>query len=97
MATRTAIVRPGQTFPDLAVQHCGNVAAWVEIANLNGFGMTEELAPGSVLKLPDPSDKRVVASFKANGLRPAAGDVGNFIGFTEGIGFWAIGVDFEVQ
>lgn len=97
MATRTAIVRPGQTLPDLAIQYCGTVEAWPEIARMNGLGMTAETAPGAVLSLPGATDKRVQAYFKNGKYVPAAGDVANYIGFTEGIGFWAIGVDFEVQ
>lgn len=93
---RMTTVKPGQTLPDIAVQHCGHLSAWAGIAALNGLGLTDALAAGQVLKLPDIADKRVVAYLKAGGHEPAAGAVQAFV-VLEGIGYWAIEEDFEVQ
>lgn len=93
---RTATVKPGQALPDIAIQHCGHLGAWAGIAALNGLGLTDALAAGQVLQLPDQTDKRVVAYLKSGGHEPAAGEVQTFI-VLEGIGYWAIEDDFIVQ
>ena len=94
--TRTATVKPGQTLPDLAIQWCGKADAWAGIARLNNLGMTAALAPGAVLLLPDVSDKRVRQYFQEGGYEPGVGEVTDWT-VLEGIGYWAISIDFEMQ
>ena len=89
-----ATVMPGQTLPDLAVQHCGSLSAWPQLAALNGISLTDEVQAGQVLTLPDAVDKRAVAIFKSGGYVPATGAL---VVTGEGIGYWIIETDFIAQ
>jgi LysM repeat protein len=89
-----ATVKPGQTLADIAIEHCGGLSAWSELASLNGLPMTALLNPGQVLALPNPSDKRTVAFFKNGRYSPAAGQI---VPYGDGIGWWIIEQDFIVQ
>lgn len=89
-----ATVKPGQTLPDIAVQYCGGVSSWAELASLNGLPMTAGLTAGQVLALPEPSDKRTAAFFKGGGYFPAAGQI---VPYGDGIGWWVLENDFIVQ
>ncbi len=66
-------VKDGQTLADVAVQECGTWEAAVEIALENGVSLTEDVAAGTSLQLPDGvKENRVVASYcKAHGVSPA--------------------------
>ncbi len=89
---RTAQVRPGQTLPDMAIEHCGHISGWAEIARLNGLDMTAGLTAGQLLKLPEVQGKRVVKILCEGGWHPAAG----FSPVLEGIDFWGIEYDFVI-
>ena len=86
-----AKVKAGQTVIDIAVQYLGSQEAAFELAALNDISITEVLASGSELELPDPTDKRVVAFFEEGQYFPA---VGSNLG--QGVGFWAIGTTNKV-
>jgi hypothetical protein len=89
-----AIVHPGQSLLDISVQHLGSEEAVFALASLNGLSVTDELTVGDELELPAVIDKRVAAFFTAGGYRPA---VGADVGILQGIGYWAIFLDFEVD
>lgn len=89
-----AIVKPGQTLADMAIQYCGSLSALPSLATLNGLSVTGALTPGQSLLLPDPVDKRVVAVFESGGYCPA---VGQLVPYGEGIGWWFIENDFIVS
>ena len=89
-----ATVKPGQTLADIAIQYCGGIGAWPELATLNGLAMTASLSGGQVLKLPAPVDKRTVAVFKTGEYFPAAGQI---VPYGDGIGWWIIQNDLIVQ
>lgn len=93
MAIRTITVASGQTLPDIAVQHCGDVAAWSEIAQLNSLGLTAEITSGQSLIVPDVYNKRNEQFIRVGGYRPAVGPYT----VLEGIDYWAIGYDFIVS
>lgn len=87
-------VAPGQTLADIAIQHCGSLSAWPDLARLNGLGLTEDIEAGQMLMLPAAYDKRTVAFFKSGGFVPAVGVV---VVTGEGIGYWFIESDLIVQ
>lgn len=90
---QTAQVRPGQTLPDIAIEHCGHISSWAEIARLNGLDMTAGLTAGQVLKLPEVAQKRVVKILFEGGWHPAAGSTA----VLEGIDYWGIAYDFIIS
>ncbi|MBV6442761.1 MAG: hypothetical protein EPGJADBJ_04485 [Saprospiraceae bacterium] len=93
---RTAVVKAGQTLPDIAVQYCGNMSAFPAIAALNGLNLTDEIVAGATLKLPPVVDKRA-AYILSGGYFPAAGRTLTQIGGLEGVDYWGIEFDFIVQ
>lgn len=89
-----AIVQPGQSLADIAVQHLGSFDKIAELAVLNGLALTGSLQPGQALTLPTVADKRIVAFFKQGNYVPASGQV---ITTGEGISFMGIEFDFIVS
>jgi len=85
-----------QTLFDIAMQCLGNVERVYEIALLNGFGITDEIDPGTRIFLPEISneDKAVANVFTKSGLRPTSKDLGALPG---GIGYMQIGTSFKVR
>lgn len=63
----------GQTLFDIAIQCCGSVEAAFDIAALNDIGVTSCPAVGSVVTVPDRTNKKVADYFGRNGIRPATG------------------------
>lgn len=86
-----------QTIPDLAIQELGDAERAVEIAEMNGLSLTDELEAGQVLMLPDYDIQKrdVVQLFSDRALAPATGD--EDVTIDEGIDFWVIEKDFIVQ
>jgi hypothetical protein len=91
---RKAIVQPSQTLADIAIQHCGKLEAWSDIARLNGLQLTDAIFAGQVLILPDVIvDKRVFTFLKEGGHAPAVTGVN----ILEGIDYDGIEYDFVVM
>ncbi|RMF03586.1 MAG: LysM domain-containing protein [Bacteroidetes bacterium] len=91
MASTT--VKVGQTLEDIAIQHLGSAEAAFSLAVVNDLEYTEQLLPGMVLILQEVYDKRVQRVYNQQGWKPA-----NAVTLLEeGIDFWGIEVDFEVQ
>lgn len=87
-----------QTIVDLAAQELGSVEAAFLLAVKNDLSLSDVLAPGQVLNLSDVQDQTLVNYLKQKNIKPATGlsdDETQVI--NEGIGYWAIGVDFIVS
>lgn len=86
-----------QTIIDIAVQELGDAERAVEIAALNGLGITDELTAGQVLQVPDYDASKVntVQLFMNKALAPASVD--DAMTIDEGIDYWALEMDFEVM
>lgn len=69
---RTISVVQGQTVYDVALQHCGNQSAAIEVALLNGIDVTADLANGTTLQVPAVVDKRVVSYYTSNKIVSAS-------------------------
>ncbi len=63
-------VQARQSIWDVAVQHCGSAEAAFDIAALNGELPTSPVSEGSTLKVPDPTNKRVVKYYTENNIVP---------------------------
>ncbi|WP_010664942.1 hypothetical protein [Marinilabilia salmonicolor] len=91
----------GQSLFDIAIQKLGSAEAALELAVLNGLSLTDELTTGETLQLPGVVNKAVAGYFKGKNIIPATGaaagddESGELV--KEGIGYWAIGVDFVVS
>lgn len=94
----TAIIQQGQCLMDMAVQHCGDPTGLFAIARLNEISMTKELAIGTEIKIPDAENEEIKQWFLDTGHivatdNPMPGEPARL----EGIGYWTIGLDFEVS
>lgn len=96
-----ATVTQRQSVFDVAMQHCGSFEAAFDIAVLNNIGLTDDLAAGESLALPEPTDSAVITTFAVNRQLPATGctqdEILDVIGQGEGIEFWIVESDFIVQ
>ena len=91
-----------QTLLDIAIRHCGSIDAVIDIAVLNNVSITDDLAPGLILEIPnnDYGAQEVINYFDINQLQPATALTEEQKALTEGksgIGFWEIGNNFIVQ
>lgn len=97
---RSINIGEGQTLIDVAMQHLGDASRVFEIMELNELGLTDEPAPGTTLLIPDVAVDRqyVVDAFAKKGLVPASTELETAEETDEeGIDYWAIEDDFEVQ
>lgn len=92
-------VQPRQTLLDIAMQYLGDATRVVELANLNGIGITDTLTTGQQLQIPAPAINAVVSTIitvlARLGLAPASGDYTTQL--PSGIGYWFIQQDFIVS
>jgi len=91
-----------QSLFDIAVQTTGNAVNALEIAKANSLTPSDELVAGAELEIPSNliSDEDIFHYYKANGILPASAlttnNINDLVG-CEGIGCWAIGIDFKVS
>lgn len=91
-----------QSLFDLSVQLTGVAFNALEIALVNNINPTDQLVPGQDYEVPAAvvSDEDVLRYYQANSLFPASSltteVIQDIIG-CEGIGCWAIGIDFKVS
>ena len=93
-------VLPLQSLLDIAIQHTGAVENTFAMAVANGLSLTDDLPAGTEIKLPDSvnKDSDVLNYYSAKRLQPAtAVTLLPEAERLEGIGYWAISVDFKVS
>ena len=91
-----------QSVFDIALQYHGTVNTVFDIANYNDIGLDTILTDGQELYIEeidnvDVQDKNinVVTYYSRNGIKPATGvSAGSTTG--TGIGYWTVGLDYEV-
>jgi hypothetical protein len=95
------VVLDGQSFFDLATIYCGSPELAYEFAELNQMPVTAELEAGKVIKKPIVKNKRVAAYYSEKALQPATNvtviNGGGELPIDEGIGYWAIEIDFIIS
>lgn len=96
--SKMAVVDHNQSLFDFALQYCGDVSQVFEIAILNNLSITEDLVPGTLIKLPVATNPGLVKFFLDKNIVPASGmsKADNEHHLT-GIDYWAIGIDFIVS
>jgi len=63
-----------QSMLDIAIMVSGSAEAAYNIALENGISITDDLTPGQVLVFEgNPTNRRVVEYYAANGIKPATG------------------------
>src|SRR5665213_883962 len=90
----------GQTISDIAVQELGAAERSMEVADLNGLSLSDDLTSINTLLVPDydTSKVNIVNLFSDPANAPASNDVsGNTAAELEGIGYWYLENDFVVQ
>lgn len=87
-----------QTLADLSVQATGDLNKWFDCALLAGLGITDEIAAGQIIELPEAEGSKGALSIRlqANDNRPATGDLLE-IPVPTGIDYMQIGNDFIVR
>ena len=60
---KSVTVLNGQTIFDIAVSECGSIESAYEIAMMNGINVFSDIETGTVLKVPDASDKQLAKTF----------------------------------
>ena len=96
----TTIILHNHSLLDLAVQHTGAVENTFALAVVNGLSLTDDLPAGAEIKLPDSvnKDSDVLNYYTAKRLQPATAVIMlPEEERLEGIGYWAISVDFKVS
>jgi len=93
------LVADNQSLFDVAIQRMGSAEAALTIALLNNLSITDTLEAGRSISAP-LSGNMIVEYYKNKGIVPGTSvtdesDGGGLI--LEGIGYWAIGVDFVVS
>lgn len=89
-----------QSLFDLAVERLGSAEAAFSLALKNGLSITDALTPGQTILLADVIDADVSGYFTSRAIRPATAKAETTGGgelVNEGIGYWAIGIDFIVS
>lgn len=93
-------VLPLQSLLDIAIQHTGAVENTFALAVANGLSLTDDLPAGTEIKLPDSvnKDSDVLNYYSAKSIQPATAVIMlPEAERLEGIGYWAISVDFKVS
>jgi hypothetical protein len=95
------VINKHQTLIDFAIEHCGDANKAIEIANLNNISITDEVAAGTNLIIPEVKDSTatsIINHFQKNNIVPASSiDVAVGEEEEEGIDYWAIEEDFIIQ
>lgn len=97
--SKTAIVQPGQTIFDIAIQEYGDLSGLADLAGDNNKSLTADIAAGENLKVGQTKNKPITDFYKGRNIKPATGTTESEIEQLkpEGIGYWAIEYDFEVS
>lgn len=88
-----------QSLLDFALHHCGKLESLFELCLVNGISATDEITPGTLLVVPDTTDKAddIVNFYKFKKIEPACDFVGNTLpDILTGIDYMIIGNDFIV-
>jgi len=95
------IIQESQSLIDAAIIECGSADAAFEVAILNNMSITDDLAIGFQLVPTNILDNGIYNYYKSKGLQPATGitnaEINDILEAGDGIEFWGIEIDFEVQ
>ncbi len=90
-----------QSLFDVVLQCTGSIESVLEVAKENNISITDDLVPGTELVIPDSVkiDEDILNYYKAKRIQPATAltEEMQIEEQPQGIGYWAIGVDFVVS
>lgn len=90
-----------QSFLDVAIQHTGTASNAFKIADANLLAVSDYLIPGSTVIIPDNvmNDDSIKSYYRNNKIKPAYdSDYLNVeIKPLEGVGYWEIENNFEIE
>lgn len=91
-------VLQGQSLFDIAIQTAGSVEAAFDLAFLNGISVTDDIPAGFQLELPPIVNKSIADYYVNKGIKPATAlELSQVPQVLEGVGYWAIDIDFVVN
>lgn len=87
-----------QSLLDACLQHTGTIEGVFELAMANGLAITDDMEAGQVMKLTEDikKDRDIFNYYTAKNIKPATA-ITEVVEKCEGIGCWAIGIDFKVS
>ncbi|MDY3337784.1 hypothetical protein PG279_01160 [Riemerella anatipestifer] len=87
-----------QSLLDTCLQHTGTIEGVFELAMANNMAITDDVEAGQIMKLPEgiKEDRDIFNYYAAKGIQPATA-ITEVVEKCEGIGCWAIGIDFKVS
>ncbi len=94
---KTVEVLEGQTLIDLAMQELGDASRLFELSELNAMLPSDDLVAGQIIQVPEPTEEKreIVKALKSR--KPATKNEILEEQLKEGIGYWAIGINFKVS
>jgi len=85
-----------QSVFDIALQYHGSIESVFDITKANNLSIDEAVPGNLLLTMSDkPINRMIVDYYKENGIKPSTGFVEGQL--QEGIGYWAIGVEFIIN
>ena len=88
--------RQGQWLGDIAVREAGNIESVVEMAINNDISIIDKMAPGSFIRRPTPSNRRVMNYYNIKNIYPATSTEPDGRSFS-GIGYMSVDINFIVS
>ncbi len=91
-----------QSLLDVVLHLTGSISSLVEVAQYNNINITTDLVPGQKILFPKSViiDEDILNYYKAKKVQPAtalSNEDKLIASKPEGISYWGISVDFEVQ
>lgn len=99
----TVTVLHNQSLLDISICLFGSASSALKFAIENDISITDDLEVGKVLKVPKSveSELKLVAEYfqmkKINPATAITSEYLNEINYPEGIEYWGVGIDFEIQ
>ncbi len=90
-------VLQGQSFIDKVIEQCGSLESVVEASVLNNRSITDDAIIGDVYQMPPTNNRLIVEFYKHRDCATALTEEMQVEEQPQGIGYWAIGVDFVVS
>ena len=99
---KVIVVQSHQNVLDIAVQEYGSAEAAFDLSLKNNLSVSDDLAPGKELELPESlyKDTDVAGYYENKRLQPATALSQSFYKSTkekEGISYWSININFIVS
>lgn len=90
-------VSEGQTPVDIALQQYGNLESVFDLADLSGISITDLLNIGATMQAGNPIDEAITALFVEQWQKPVSSFEEDELLSAEGLDYWVIEEDFEVN